>query len=169
MTITFDLPPAAEQSLRQEWGENLNAAARETVLVELYRLDKLTHYELSTALGISRLETETVFKKHGVTEDLPTEQEIQAAARSPRKFQARMTAISDTTPLNYLVLIGAVDVLPQLFSTIHVPPSVIAELVHAKTPTVVRQVIDALLQTSFRAPREQLAAALRRVAMRKRP
>jgi predicted nucleic acid-binding protein len=41
--------------------------------------------------------------------------------------------VSDTTPLNYLILIGHVDVLPVLFSRLVVPPAVIAEMRHPKT------------------------------------
>lgn len=79
MTIIFDLPPEVEQEMRREWGDNLNAAAKEAFLVELYRMDILTHHELSEALGLSRLETEAVLKRHSVTEDMPTEEEIRAA------------------------------------------------------------------------------------------
>jgi pimeloyl-ACP methyl ester carboxylesterase len=36
--------------------------------------------------------------------------------------------VSDTSPLNYLVQIGAVEIIPRLFSSILVPPSVVFEL-----------------------------------------
>jgi predicted nucleic acid-binding protein len=38
-----------------------------------------------------------------------------------------------------LVLIGAIDVLPAIFSEIYAPPSVIDELTHEKAPNIVRQ------------------------------
>jgi predicted nucleic acid-binding protein len=47
--------------------------------------------------------------------------------------------VSDTSPLNYMVLIKAVDVLPKLFEKIFVPPSVVSELNRPKTPEPVRQ------------------------------
>jgi predicted HTH domain antitoxin len=78
MSITFDLPDSIERSLRQELG-NLNQAAKEAALVELYRQEKLTHYELSQALGLDRLETETILKKHNVTEDLLTNEQYNMA------------------------------------------------------------------------------------------
>ena len=31
--------------------------------------------------------------------------------------------VSDTTPLNYLILIGHIDVLPRLFGKLLVPPA----------------------------------------------
>jgi predicted nucleic acid-binding protein len=47
--------------------------------------------------------------------------------------------VSDTSPLNYLVLIDAVDVLPVIFEWVYVPPSVIVELSSQKTPDTVQQ------------------------------
>ncbi len=44
------------------------------------------------------------------------------------------TVVSDTSPINYLCLIGAVDVLPKLFAQVLIPPSVLAELQHPKAP-----------------------------------
>lgn len=50
-----------------------------------------------------------------------------------------MIVVSDTSPLNYLVLIGAIDVLPKFFSNIHIPPEVLHELLHERTPEDVRR------------------------------
>jgi predicted HTH domain antitoxin len=69
MSVTFDLPNNIEKDLRRQLGD-LNQAAKEAALVELYRQDKLSQHELAEALGISRLEVEAVLKKHNVTEDL---------------------------------------------------------------------------------------------------
>ena len=49
-----------------------------------------------------------------------------------------MIVVSDTSPINYLVLIGAIDVLPRLFDKIYVPPQVLDELRRSKAPEVVR-------------------------------
>lgn len=49
-----------------------------------------------------------------------------------------MIVVSDTSPLNYLVLIGEVELLPKLFEEVYIPPSVIEELTRIKTPDVVR-------------------------------
>ena len=49
-----------------------------------------------------------------------------------------MIVVSDTTPLNYLVLIEAIDLLPKLFNEVYVPAAVIRELSHASTPDRVR-------------------------------
>ena len=50
-----------------------------------------------------------------------------------------MIVVSDTSPLNYLVLIDAIDVLPQLFGEVHVPPAVMQELQHPRTPELVKR------------------------------
>jgi predicted nucleic acid-binding protein len=47
--------------------------------------------------------------------------------------------VSDTSPLNYLVLIDAVDVLPRLFSSVIIPPAVASELSQPGTPEPVRR------------------------------
>ena len=46
--------------------------------------------------------------------------------------------VADTTPLNYLILIQATDILPELYRTVLIPPAVKPELAHANTPAVVR-------------------------------
>ena len=75
MAVSFDLPTDIEQFLRHKLG-NLDQAAKEAALVELYRQEKLTHHQLSKALGLSRLETNGVLKKHNVTEDLLSVEEF---------------------------------------------------------------------------------------------
>jgi predicted nucleic acid-binding protein len=45
-----------------------------------------------------------------------------------------MLVVSDATPLNILIRIGQVDVLPQLFEKVVIPPAVARELSHPNTP-----------------------------------
>ncbi|HEX4054195.1 MAG TPA: hypothetical protein VHX86_08015 [Tepidisphaeraceae bacterium] len=54
-----------------------------------------------------------------------------------------MIVVSDTTPLNYLVLINAIDVLPKLFQHVYAPRAVLRELNHPKAPEVVRRWAEA--------------------------
>jgi predicted nucleic acid-binding protein len=49
-----------------------------------------------------------------------------------------MIAVADTSPLNYLVLAGAVDVLAPLYTRVLVPGTVVKELLQAGTPIAVR-------------------------------
>jgi predicted nucleic acid-binding protein len=50
-----------------------------------------------------------------------------------------MIVVSDASPLNYLVLIDAVDILPALFGRVLTPPAVWCELHRDRTPEAVRQ------------------------------
>src|SRR5437764_2443191 len=50
-----------------------------------------------------------------------------------------MIVVSNTSPLNYLVLIQAAHVLPQLYGEVYAPPEVIAELNDEGAPPCVRQ------------------------------
>lgn len=77
MGVHFELPEQIEQDLRTQFGD-LDRAAKEAALVELYRQHCLTHFQLAQALGLSRYETEGVLKRHNVTEDLPTVEEVEA-------------------------------------------------------------------------------------------
>lgn len=44
------------------------------------------------------------------------------------------TIVSDTSPINYLVLIDAIEVLPKLFQEVLIPPAVHSELQRSRTP-----------------------------------
>lgn len=85
MALTIELPAEVEQRLRAETPD-LDSEAKEAMLVELYRQDKLSHYELSQALGLDRFETDGVLKSHNVTEDLPTAEEIEEGLRRLRQL-----------------------------------------------------------------------------------
>jgi predicted nucleic acid-binding protein len=50
--------------------------------------------------------------------------------------------VADTGPLQYLVLIEAIDLLPRLFEAVSVPDIVRDELRHAHTPPAVRSWIE---------------------------
>jgi predicted HTH domain antitoxin len=83
-TISFQLPDDVEQQLRQELG-NLEAAAKEAALVELYRQGRLSHGKLAECLGISRYETDALLKRHDVSEDLLTREEFDEQLNGLRK------------------------------------------------------------------------------------
>jgi predicted nucleic acid-binding protein len=50
-----------------------------------------------------------------------------------------MIVVSDTTPLNYLILIEAADVLPALFGRVYAPKAVMLELSDPRSPQPVRE------------------------------
>ncbi len=88
MAVTVELPADVEQKLRQH-SPDLESEAKEAMLVELYRQDRLTHYELSLALGLDRFETDGVLKRHKVTEALPTAEELEEDLRHLRQLLNR--------------------------------------------------------------------------------
>ena len=49
-----------------------------------------------------------------------------------------MLVVADSSPVNFLVRIGCVHVLPELFGSVAIPREVLAELSSAKTPEQVR-------------------------------
>jgi hypothetical protein len=85
MTISFDLPSEIEMSLRQKLGD-IGQAAKEALLVELYRQEKLTHHQLSAALGLSRFETDAVLKQHDVFYEL-TADDVARESEGLRKLR----------------------------------------------------------------------------------
>jgi predicted nucleic acid-binding protein len=75
-----------------------------------------------------------------------------------------MIVIADTSPINYLVWIGEIDVLPKIYGRILIPPAVFQELRAAGAPDAVRQWIaqppDWLeVRIPTHQPDAQLAAA----------
>jgi hypothetical protein len=78
MSVNIELPAEVEARLRQLCAD-LELEAKQAMLIELYRQDKLSHFDLSRALGLDRFETDAVLKQHNVTEDLPTDEEYEAA------------------------------------------------------------------------------------------
>ena len=50
-----------------------------------------------------------------------------------------MIVVADTSPLNYLILIGAVDLLPSLYGSIYTAPACASELSAPGAPEEVRQ------------------------------
>lgn len=49
-----------------------------------------------------------------------------------------MIVVSDTSPICYLLLIGEIEILPQLYDRVLIPTTVYQELVNAKSPPLIR-------------------------------
>jgi predicted HTH domain antitoxin len=75
--ITLDLPVEVEQRLRRE-GTDLNAEVKEAYLVDLFQRRKLSHNELSQALGLDRFETDAFLKRDQVFEGSWSSSELEA-------------------------------------------------------------------------------------------
>jgi predicted HTH domain antitoxin len=86
MAVSFQLPADLEHELRSDV-RDLDAEAKEALLVSLYRQGKLSHLGLATALCLDRFETEDVLLKHNVTEDLGTVEDYLADADALKKLR----------------------------------------------------------------------------------
>ncbi|MGH9947318.1 MAG: DUF3368 domain-containing protein [Pyrinomonadaceae bacterium] len=53
-----------------------------------------------------------------------------------------MIVVSDTSPINYLILIGKIEILPVLLGNVVLPNAVFQELRAERTPTVVREFVE---------------------------
>lgn len=49
-----------------------------------------------------------------------------------------MIVVADTSPINYLILIGEIDTLPKMYGTVTIPPAVQDELLRVPAPATVR-------------------------------
>ena len=75
MSIAFELPVAVEEQLRRDHAD-LDVVAKEAALVELYRQGRITQHQLGLSLDKSRFEVEELLKRHKVTEDLDTAEQV---------------------------------------------------------------------------------------------
>jgi len=75
MSISFELPVAVEEQLRRDHAD-LDIVAKEAALVELYRQGRITQHQLGLSLDKSRFEVEELLKRHKVTEDLDTAEQV---------------------------------------------------------------------------------------------
>jgi len=80
--------------------------------------------------------------------------------------------IADTSPVNYLILIGHIELLPRLFERIVVPSSVQAELANLGGPLEVRNWIASpptWLEYTPHRSWEMLPCKVLKVLMKERP
>lgn len=54
-----------------------------------------------------------------------------------------MIVVADTTPVNYLILIGEIEILPKLYGRVVIPLAVHEELKHSRAPASVREWVAA--------------------------
>lgn len=86
MAVSFQLPKDLEHDLRTDLLD-LDAEAKEALLVSLYRRGKLSHFALAKALGLDRFETEDVLRRHNITEDLGTVEDYLSDAATLAKLR----------------------------------------------------------------------------------
>jgi predicted nucleic acid-binding protein len=62
-----------------------------------------------------------------------------ASSRKDSSEDGKVIVVSDTSPMNYLILIGKADLIHRLFDRVVVPQVVVKELLHPRTPKAVRE------------------------------
>jgi hypothetical protein len=77
LLITLDFPPEIEEKLCRD-GADIEVEVKEAFLVDLFRRGKLSHYELSQALGCDRFEADAFLKRHGAFEGSWTMPDLEA-------------------------------------------------------------------------------------------
>ena len=55
-----------------------------------------------------------------------------------------MIVVADTSPLNYLALLGHIEILPKIYAEVVVPQTVLDELQDGDAPAEVRALFSAL-------------------------
>jgi hypothetical protein len=96
MSISFELPVAVEEQLRRDHAD-LDVVAKEAALVELYRQSRITQHQLGLSLDKSRFEVEELLKRHKVTEDLDTAEQVAEQITILRRLLISQTNV-DLTP-----------------------------------------------------------------------
>ena len=84
MSVTVELPGDIEERLRRE-NPHLDADAKETYAVELFRQGQLNHFQLSRVLGVDRFATDAVLKRHKVEEQSLTGADLESDRLTLRK------------------------------------------------------------------------------------
>ena len=87
MTITFQLEDDLERQLRRDLGD-LGQAARDALLIEAYRMGKLSIGRLARTLGIGVIDADQWLARHGVPlnytfEDFKADQNTLRELRGP--------------------------------------------------------------------------------------
>jgi predicted HTH domain antitoxin len=89
LTIRLDLPETLEKKFRAE-STNLDAEVRDAYALELFRQGRLSHYELSQALGLDRFETDGYLKRHNVHEGSLTLEDLEEQRKNSEHLMGRM-------------------------------------------------------------------------------
>lgn len=83
-TITFELPSDVAQRLRAQTPD-LAEDAKVAYALSLFRSCRLNHFQLSQLLNLDRFETDALLKRHGVTEQSLTLEELDADRETLRR------------------------------------------------------------------------------------
>ncbi len=66
MRVTIEIPDELQQSLQDQFGQNLAAAAKEALAIAWYQAEKLSIGQVAELLGISVYDAEGLMKQHHI-------------------------------------------------------------------------------------------------------
>ena len=114
--IAVDLPEDIAKRLETAW-RDVSRGALAAVVLEGYRAGALSRDQVGRVLGLSLWDTEAFLKER---QALPRMRRggFRAGPSRSRSHRASMIVVSNTSPLNYLILIDLQHILPTLFERI---------------------------------------------------
>jgi predicted HTH domain antitoxin len=87
MPITLHLPLEMEAELRKE-NPDLDREAREAIALDLFRREKITHFELGQMLGLNRWETNEFLVDRREFAQSPTLEDLENDFRTITRIMA---------------------------------------------------------------------------------
>lgn len=88
LNVKLDFPAALEEKLRDEV-KNLDVKVKEAFALQLFREGRISHFELSQALGLDRFETDGYLKRHNVYDGSLTAEDIEHDRRVLAELMAK--------------------------------------------------------------------------------
>lgn len=123
MEVTMQIPDDIASRM-SEAGGDLSRRALEAFALEELKAGRITEPELGRMLGLARLQIDGFLKTHGVYEDYTLE-DLSRNGKLLKNWGSNPVrlVIADTGPVNYLILIGHIELLPHLFERVVLPSS----------------------------------------------
>ena len=135
MELRLTIPDNVAAILQQHWPEDdIPRHVLEDLVLQWYQDDILTEEEVRQALGFeTRIQVYELLKQRGVPSTY-TAEDFDADMAAYDRPPPVMLAVTNTSPLLYLVLIEQVDLLRALYGQVMVPRAVAGELQHPSAP-----------------------------------
>jgi predicted HTH domain antitoxin len=126
MQITLNLPDELVQHFNRD---HLAREILEALVIQAYQVEKITSAEVGRILELP---------SRWAVDDFLKQQNANLHYDETDLEQCFMIVVSDTSPINYLLLINQIDLLPRLFQQIIVPDVVRDEMVDPSAPLVLQ-------------------------------
>jgi len=113
----------------------------EILVIEAYREGSISAGKRVRVADMStRLEVDAFLKAKGFVSEADFEADRQTPiGSSSQEAKCLMIVVSDTSPVCYLLLIGEIALLPQLYGQVLIPQAVQQELADERSPAIVQE------------------------------